>query len=141
MTTAILDTNVVVQGVISDRGASHAALQLALDGRCQLVFSSDTLNELERVLAQPSIVALHGWTSSEIEDLLTLLAVQSVLFAGNLPVSPEITRDATDAKFLALSEEAAADYLVTNDRRHLLPLRRFGTTRIVTPATFVREAS
>jgi predicted nucleic acid-binding protein len=45
----------------------------------------------------------------------------------------------TDAKFLGLAEEAGANFLVTNDRRHLLRLKRHGRTRIVTPARFLRE--
>lgn len=50
-----------------------------------------------------------------------------------------LTRDVTDTKLLALADEANADYLVTNDRRHLLRLGRFGRTKIVTPAQFIRS--
>lgn len=44
-----------------------------------------------------------------------------------------------DTKFLALAEDARADYLVTNDHRHLLHLRSHGQTQIVTPAAFLRQ--
>ena len=35
--------------------------------------------------------------------------------------------------------EADADYLVTNDRRHLHLLRKVGRTQIVTPRKFLSE--
>jgi predicted nucleic acid-binding protein len=54
-------------------------------------------------------------------------------------VSATLPRDVTDTKLLALADEAGADYLVTNDRRHLLRLRQDGKTRIVTPARFLGE--
>jgi hypothetical protein len=38
-------------------------------------------------------------------------------------------RDITDREFLALAVAADADFLVTNDRRHFLPLKRFGRTQ------------
>jgi predicted nucleic acid-binding protein len=37
-----------------------------------------------------------------------------------------------------LALRAKADFLVTNDRRHLLHLESFGQTRIVTPSQFMR---
>jgi predicted nucleic acid-binding protein len=54
-------------------------------------------------------------------------------------VPTNIARDATDTKFLGLAQVAQADYLVTNDRRHLLRLKHYGRTKIVTPAQFLRE--
>jgi predicted nucleic acid-binding protein len=48
-----------------------------------------------------------------------------------------LARDITDTKFLDLALAADADYLVTNDHRHLLPLKIIGRTRIVTPHKFM----
>jgi predicted nucleic acid-binding protein len=42
-------------------------------------------------------------------------------------------------KFLSLASEANADFLVTKDGRHLLRLKKYRGTRIVTPAQFLRE--
>lgn len=63
----------------------------------------------------------------------------STALAAAEVVSATIPRDLTDAKWLALATASDADYLVTNDRRHLLRLRRFGRTQIVTPRAFLRE--
>jgi predicted nucleic acid-binding protein len=44
-------------------------------------------------------------------------------------------------KFLSLAHEADADYLVTKDGRHLLRLKQYRRTRIVTPTRFLAHFS
>jgi putative PIN family toxin of toxin-antitoxin system len=140
MIAAVVDTNVVVQAAISSpRSASRRAMQAYRDARFRLVFSSETLDELHAVLTLPQIRARHGWTDDELTEYFSFLLANSVFYRVGHTVSPSITRDVTDPKFLALAQVAKADYLVTNDRRHLLPLKHHGNTKIVTPAQFLRE--
>jgi predicted nucleic acid-binding protein len=55
MTTAILDTNVLIQGVIgSPRAAAARTLRAYRDKRYQLVFSLDTLEEFHDVFTLPT---------------------------------------------------------------------------------------
>jgi predicted nucleic acid-binding protein len=42
---------------------------------------------------------------------------------------------------LALALASNADYLVTNERRHLLRIGHYRRTEIVTPMQFLREIS
>lgn len=42
-----------------------------------------------------------------------------------------------DNLILACAEEVSADYLVTGDRRHLLPLGAHGTTKILNSPRFL----
>ena len=44
-----------------------------------------------------------------------------------------------DNLILACAVEASADYLVTGDRRHLLPIKQFRGTRIVNAASFLSD--
>jgi putative PIN family toxin of toxin-antitoxin system len=120
MIAAVLDTNIPVQAAISDRGASHRVIQAAFSREYQPVFSPATLDELHQVLVVPSIRALHAWSDLQIRDYVDLLTAAAAFYAGEEQVAASLTRDATDTKFLALAKEAAAPYLVTNDRRHLL---------------------
>ncbi len=50
-----------------------------------------------------------------------------------------IKKDATDNHILACALEAKADFLVTGDKKHILPLKKIGATRIVSPAEFLHE--
>lgn len=47
------------------------------------------------------------------------------------------SKDVKDNKYLACAKDGEADYLVTGDKKHLLSLKKFGTTRIVSPKEFV----
>jgi len=46
--------------------------------------------------------------------------------------------DVTDRKFLDLAIASGADYFVTNDRRHLLPLKKIGRTKSSRPHKFMQ---
>ena len=139
MITAILDTNVLVQAAISPKGASFQVLTAVREGRFRLSFTQATLDELLRILMIPHIRARHAWSDEEVRAFVEMLAAHAEIFPGQFEVSPSVTRDVTDAKFLALAKDSSADYLVTQDRRHLLRLKRFHETRIVTPRQFLRE--
>jgi predicted nucleic acid-binding protein len=95
------------------------------------------LDEWLEVLSLPRIRARHGLSDDEILEFLASLIVSASQFPGKRKLPHSLTRDMTDTKFLTLAAESRAEYLVTNDRRHLLPLKRFLKTKIVTPAQFV----
>ena len=138
MMIAVLDTNVLVQAAISARGASFQVVKAHLEGQYEQAFSQNTLEELARALTIPRIRARHGWSDTEIREFVQLLCLGARVYPSRLGVAASITRDVTDTKFLALAVESGADYLVTGDRRHLLRLRKYGRTKIVTPREFLR---
>jgi putative PIN family toxin of toxin-antitoxin system len=141
MKSAVVDTNVVVAGVLSSspRSACRAVLDRCRVGDFQLVLSPETLREIAEVLAHPDLRAIHGMADSDIRRFCRALQVASRVFPGQLAVPPTVTRDLTDTKWVALALESGADFLVTNNRRHLHRLKAIGRTRIVTPARFLRE--
>ena len=142
MISAVLDTNVVVQSVIgSPRSASNRVVRAYDAGRFRLVCSPATIDELVGVLMVPRIRARHGWSEDQILNFTMSLFFRADVFYGRQSVSVPIPRDVTDTKFLALVEDSRADYLVTNDRRHLLPLKRHFRARIVTPNGFLKVLS
>lgn len=139
MITAILDANVLVQALIgSQRAPSAQTLQAVEDYRFRLVASAETLLELADVLELPLLRARHGLTTREVWEFVGILEFYAKPLFEARPVSSAV-RDISDRKLLDLANAADADYLVTNDRRHLLPLKQFGRTRIVTPAAFLRH--
>ena len=140
MTTAVLDTNVIVQALIgSPASASARVLDAYYDGRFRLAYSPDTLDELLAVLTVSHIRDRHGFSDDEVLEFVASLLQHGERFDGTTPIPADIVGDATDAKFLSVAEESRADYLVTNDHRHLLRLKSHGPTRLVTPAEFLRR--
>jgi putative PIN family toxin of toxin-antitoxin system len=141
MVVAVVDTNVLVSAVLtsSTTSASRRLLDRHRAGDFVLVLSPSALQEIQEVLALPHLRKLHQLSDDEIRVfcLGLELNVNTRVLSGTVQVSPAITRDVTDTKWVALALEADADYLVTKDRRHLQRLRKVGTTRIVTPHKFL----
>jgi uncharacterized protein len=137
---AILDTNVFLQALISRRrSASVRAIKALDEGRFRLVFSSGAIDELLGVLCLPRMRQRHGLSDDEILRFTLSFVTDALIFDEVSPVSAALPRDATDARVLSLAAASGADFLVTNDRRHLLRLKEFQRTRIVTPHRFLQE--
>ena len=66
----VLDTNVLVAAIRSDRGASRCLLVAVLGRRCQLLVSASLLIEYELVLKRPEHRAASGASIEDIDGLL-----------------------------------------------------------------------
>ncbi len=139
MLTVILDTNVLLQSMISSpRSSSRRVLERLFLNEFTLVMSDDTFDEALDVVTLPRIREEHHVNDDDIIGLFEYLEAKAKFFVTEQTVSPTVTRDLTDTKFLELAEVSQAEFLVTNDNRHLLPLKRHGVTRIVSPGEFLR---
>ena len=138
--TAILDTNIFVRAAIRyPDSASSRVLDAYYDGKYHLLFSPGTRDELLDILLLPSIRARLDWSDDELLRFLNGILVHAFVYPGEVQVPPSVKRDVSDSKFLALATESGANYLVTKDNRHLLRLKRYQRTRILTPSQFLRE--
>jgi len=82
---------------------------------------------LESRLAQSSDII-----TETLSDLLSVLRVVSI--TGELKA---IAADPDDDKILECAVVASATYIVSGDRKHLLPLGSFRGIHIVSPAEFL----
>ena len=124
MIRAVIDTNVVVSGLLSPAG-NEALIMLAVrQGLLRPCFSEDILDEYAQVLARPKF----AFASDEIEAMLAMFRSQGELFhpEGQAPDLP----DPGDAKFLHCAGVALAEYIVTGNKRHF-PQGTYGVTRVV----------
>lgn len=134
MIKVVLDTSVFVAALLSKSRNSTTVLVLDRWRDCcfRLVMAPQLLRELVVQLMLKQV------PQTDIEDLVTLIAE----IALHIPGAYEATRlddiDPDDNMFLAAAYEAKADYLVSLDRQHLLPLKHYHGTQIVTPALFIR---
>ena len=133
---AVLDTNVVVSGVIKREGPPGQILRALLEeGRFTGVTSLEILAEIREVLSREKIRKYHGWTDEQIDSFVAFLYAQSAVTEGKLAVDI-ITKDPRDNKFLACAREGNAEYLVTGND-HLLELGVYRGTQILSPAPFL----
>lgn len=136
MITAVLDTNVLVSGLIGQRRRPRtppAALIAAWrSGRFELVLSADILTEVERTLQKPYFS--HRITANQRLRLLRLLRRRGRVVRLGARVSGVASHPADDL-ILSTAVSARADYLVTGDG----PLQDLGSirdVRIVSPRDF-----
>jgi putative PIN family toxin of toxin-antitoxin system len=131
----VLDTNVLVSGLISDHSPPRQLVDAWLDGRYILVTSLYQVQELNHVLAYPRIASRLGLEEAELDLILAALLSQAEVVTGALQL-PGVTRDPKDDPLVACAVEGAADYLVSGDR-DLLDLGEYENTRVATPREFV----
>ena len=128
----VLDTNVIVSG-LNFPGNERIVLELALRGRFELWLCPFVLAEVGGVLARK-----FGWSEERTSQALRLLGeAATVIEPRRLPDT--IERGHADNRILECAAGASADYLVTGDRRHLLPLGEHHGARIVNAPRFLSE--
>lgn len=128
----VLDTNVMVSG-LNFPGNERIVLDLARRGRFEWYLSPFILQETAGVLERK-----FGWEGRSLDRVLATLRNGATLLDPDR-VLPVIEGNEADNRILACAVEASADYLVTGDRRHLLPLGRIMGVRIVNAPVFLNS--
>jgi putative PIN family toxin of toxin-antitoxin system len=131
---AVLDTNVIVSGIIASKGAPSDLLAAWRNRRFDLVIGPAILREIERVLRLPRIMRAYRLVPQDISDLIELLTSRAIVTPGRLTI-PLMSRDPEDDQILGCAIEGHADYVVTGDK-DLLSLERYREIPIISPAAF-----
>ncbi len=125
----VLDTNVVVSALLSERGNEALVLDLCLAQKLQLYVSKDILTEYEEVLKRPRF---------KIDPKHVAAVMQLIRKAAKI-VKPihalAVCTDEDDNRFLECTEAAAADYLVTGNLRHFP--KQHEKTRVLNARSFI----
>jgi uncharacterized protein len=132
---AIIDTNIVVSGLLASEPASPTPLVLdgMLRARFTYLLSLDLLGEYHEVLLRPRIRKRHRLGVADVEALLTELALN-----GTLRDPPRVTDavpDPGDRHLWALLQSDSAAVLVTGD--DTLLQRAPGPGRVLSPRRFL----
>ena len=126
----VLDTNVIVSG-LNFPGNERLVLELALRGRFELYLSTFILEEAAGVLTRK-----FGWDEERSSQALRALGnAGTVIYPRRLP--EVIGGGHADNRILECAVEASADYLVTGDRRHLLPIGEHEGAKILNAPRFL----
>jgi len=129
----VFDTNVAASASFW-RGTPFDCLAAWAKGRCEAVVSPallaeyhETVEELRLEYPRRPFVA---WADALAESATLVFPVERATGA---------TSDPADEMILECALAAEADYIVSGDKRHLLPLRQFREIPIVSPSDFLRR--
>ena len=112
MIRVVIDTNVLVSGLLTSGGLPEAVINLAISGEVQWFASPSVLAEYEEVLKRPRLAI----DSRKAADAMARIRAVVSLVSPAVRVAAASDRD--DNQFLECAEAAQAHYLVTGNIRH-----------------------
>jgi len=127
----VVDTNVIVSG-LNFRGKPREILDLLRAGGVQLCISPFILGEVRVVLWED-----FGWSAERISDVIKELKDRAILVEPQIRVSVIKGKD-DDNRILECAVTADAQFIISGDKRHLLPLKQYQGIKIVSPDEFLR---
>ena len=143
MIVAVFDTNIFLQGILSEGGPADSCLRLVFDGSIYLVVTDAVLEEVEDVISRPSLVSKFSQLRTSRPRFMIEKIYSKAIVAENPTKIFSFQRDPTDEIFINLALANHADYLVSRDR-DLLDLRddsafssQFPDLKIVSPVGFL----
>jgi len=125
MVKVVLDTDVVVAGIRSNRGASFQWLLAALEHRVTLLLSVPLCLEYEAVLTRSDHLRATMLSAAAMRRFLDALAAVAEPVEIKFLWRPDL-RDPDDAKVLEVAINGRADWLLTFNVPHLAVAARFG---------------
>lgn len=131
MIRIVLDTNVLVSGMINAHGAPGRIIDLIREGLVELVVDDQILAEYAEVLNRPKFHAYFH--ASDVRDILVFLDHNTHYTISTIQVAD--LPDPDDAPFLEVALTAAVP-LVTGNKSHF-PVQYCSRTRILSPAEFL----
>jgi len=134
----VLDTDVLVAAVRSNRGASRMLLTTALERRYPLLASVPLMLQYESVLTRPEHLAAAGISAADVDVLLNAIALVIEPIRISYLWRPVLS-DPGDDLVLETAVNGRADIVVTFNRRHFeLATGLFGL-EILAPADALRR--
>lgn len=120
---------------------------LVESGKVTLCFGHDVLEEIRDVLTRPKLVAKYPALTADAVDAFLAKYLQASHWIDNVQEHFVLSRDPKDSKYLNLTIEADAPYLVTTDLDMLDLMtsddaeavefrQRFPGVHVLTPARF-----
>lgn len=127
----VLDTNVIVSAILFGGNPERIVFEISRQHH-ELLVSPFLLEELANTLSKKA-----GFTPHQIQETLRGLQQLYTLVETKVTIKT-IRKDVTDNRILELAVSGKADYIISGDKKHLLPLKRFRGIPILSPADFLK---
>lgn len=131
MLKVVLDTNVIISGLIFPKSKPARLLDMVASGELTNFTSAFILNETSR-----NLILKFSWAEEEAESASLWLKTFSTLVNPGIRIS--VVSCEPDNRILECALEAQANYIITGDH-HLLDLKTYQEIKILTPAESLLE--
>lgn len=129
----VLDTNVLVAGLLSPFGPCGDIVRMVSSGNLTLCVDARVLSEYHEVLKRPKF----QFDPDRVSSILDYIE-HSGWIVSSAPLSASLP-DPDDEPFLEIAISGNADYLVTGNAVHFPPGLRQGV-KVVSPSDFLKRA-
>jgi putative PIN family toxin of toxin-antitoxin system len=114
---AVLDTNIIVAGLYSKRGASYYLLKAALSGKLSFALSPLVALEYEGVLHQKIEEGFLTVSKEDCGRILSALFARAAIVWRPLQIRPTLS-DSSDDKILECAVSSDSTHIVTFNKRN-----------------------
>ncbi len=135
--SVVLDTNVLISGLLVAEGHAARLLDAWLDERFRLVTSLYQIEEALHVLSYPRIARRLHLSEAELTAFTNGLLTRATVTPGQLRLSG-VTRDPKDDAIVACAVEGRAQYIASGDQ-DLLVLGSYAGIVVLTPREFLER--
>jgi putative PIN family toxin of toxin-antitoxin system len=130
----VIDTNVILAGLKSKKGASYKLLTILNDQRFQINISTTLVFEYEEILKrEQQKIGLNNEDIDNIINGICYLANHHQLFYIWRPLA----KDKDDDFLIDLALKCQAQFIVSYNQKDLQPVEKFGIS-ILTPKQFLQ---
>ena len=129
---AVLDTNIYISAILLGRKPEEIR-KISQEGKIELLVSEAIIAEVAEVLRKK-----FDWESWQISQVIDEIRETTTLVIPNQTLSV-IKKDEDDNRILECAVEGKAHYIISGDKRHLLPLKEYQGINILSPAEFLRK--
>ena len=128
----VADTNILVSALLFG-GNPEQVFLAGLRGEIQLLTSLFLLKELEKVLREKFKLNIHLVREiiEEVRGVAEIVQVSSHIKAISYPDE--------DNRVLECAVDGRADFIVTGDTKHILPLKEYGGIKILSASEFLKH--
>jgi len=128
----VFDTNIFISAILFG-GNPRVCLNLAREQSIGLFTSKSILLEFSQKLNQK-----FKWNEQEVREVLEGIKKFAIVVSPKKKMNL-IKNDPPDNRILECASHTKADYIISGDKKHILPLKKFGSIRIVSAKEFLDE--
>lgn len=131
----VLDSNIILSALIFPKSKPACVLKLAKQSKIELYLSQFIIKEIKKNL-NVKFDYSESLSNKVINELLKFGKI--VIIKKQISLIKEKT---DDNRILETAIAAKADYLISGDKKHILPLKNIGKTKIISASDFLDEYS